>query len=100
MKEHPIYKEYFATDDGLAIGKKGFPLKRHDTKGKYQVKVGNHFVLLNRFVWECYFGKIPTDHIIYYKDEDYKNTKPNNLGIRTKSEHQKIVMKKRWSSKE
>jgi len=102
MKEHSIYASYWGSKDGKVFSTKrqdSKELKQHHTGSKLQVKLHNKLVTVHRFIWECFNGTIPADYVIYHKDNDYTNNRLDNLGMRTKSEHQKMVMKKRWSSK-
>ena len=102
MRKHPINDKYAATESGdiiSSVRKKEKQLKKLDFENRRKVNVGGKLVTTSRFIWECFNGIIPENYVIYHKDNNYLNDNINNLGIRTKSEHQSAVMHRRWNSK-
>lgn len=44
-------------------------------------------ILMHRYVWEFYNGKIPPKHGIHHKNNDRTDNRISNLELYTKSEH-------------
>lgn len=101
-RRHYIHTEYEADSDGFVISykKKNSKILKPVYTGKtYQIAINNRHTLLHKFIWECFNGEVPKNHVVYFKNGDNTDRRLDNLGMRTKSEHQKRVMEKRWSIK-
>ena len=64
--------------------------KRQDTNGKFYsyIKVANqNWQLLNRYLWEQNFGKIPPGMIVIFKDNNEDNFEISNLELISKKEN-------------
>ena len=64
--------------------------KRKDTNGKFYsyIKVANqNWQLLNRYLWEQNFGKIPPGMIVIFKDNNEDNFEISNLELISKKEN-------------
>ena len=64
--------------------------KRKDTNGKFYsyIKVANqNWQLLNRYLWEQNFGKIPPGMIVTFKDNNEDNFEISNLELISKKEN-------------
>ena len=97
MKEHPKFKGYYATDDGVIITPSQHTLKPLYINTTYKTMVGGKRISYNKFIKECHLGReLHKDEVVYPLDGNQENRKVTNLGIRSKSEHQREVMFKRW----
>jgi hypothetical protein len=97
---HYLYKDYEADSDGFVTSyKRQTPTKLQPifTGKTYQIGVNNRHYLLHKFIWECFNGEIPKDNVIYFINGDNTDRRLENLGMRTKSEHQRAVMTKWWT---
>lgn len=75
--------------------KKILPFQFFDNKkfclinqGYYRLSC-NDRILMHRYVWEYYNGKIPPKHDIHHINNDISDNRINNLELYTKSEHAK-----------
>jgi hypothetical protein len=97
---HPIHTNYEVYSEGYVISYKrpNYPkrLKPLKTSRNHQVNVDGKLYLMQRFIWEAFRGEIPKGHVIYFKDNDNTNFSLDNLGMRTKEEHQSISLINRW----
>lgn len=79
--------------------------RRDNLSYKYIRIKENKWILLNRYNWEKRYGKIPSSHIIGFKDCDTLNCEPDNLYCLSKAdnarrncntEKARESMKRRW----
>jgi len=97
MKEHPKHKGYYASDDGNIITPSNNTLKPLYINTQYKTIVNGKRISYNRFLKECEIGReLCKDEVVYPIDGDQENRRISNLDIRSKSEHQRLVMEKRW----
>jgi hypothetical protein len=64
--------------------------KRKDTNGKFYsyIKIAHsNWQLLNRYLWEQNFGKIPPGMIVIFKDNNEDNNEISNLELISKKEN-------------
>jgi hypothetical protein len=64
--------------------------KRQDTNGKFYsyIKIAHsNWQLLNRYLWEQNFGKIPPGMIVIFKDNNEDNFEISNLELISKKEN-------------
>jgi len=87
MKEHPKYKDYYATDDGDIISTKRKtptvmkPQKHHLGYKLYFLSInGKHTGITgHRFVAECFIPNPDNLSDVHHIDEDKQNNKVSNL---------------------
>ena len=99
-RRHHIFTDYEADSNGYVTsykGRKPVVLKPVFTGKTYQIGINNRHTLLHKFIWECFNGSVPDNHVIYFINGDKTDRRIENLGIRTKSEHQRAVMTKWWT---
>lgn len=96
LYEHPLYKDYACDKDGNVYSlKDGKPkkMKLGKDKGGYLqfnlYKDGKQVAhpRVNRFVWECIKGEIPTDYHVDHLDFNRSNNRIENLLARPASEN-------------
>jgi len=93
MEEHPIWRGYYAKEDGNIIGRRGSPLKPIEHHTGYNVlTVRNKDIQKqyrwHRFVYECFNGVIYSDKlVINHKDGDKKNNCLSNLELVTQKDN-------------
>lgn len=92
MKKHPYWSKYAATKNGSVFGSRGKKLTPiiHHT-GYVVYTVGGHGVRKqvrgHRFIWECFFGKIPEDKMINHINGDKTDNRLENLELVTCQEN-------------
>ena len=97
MNEHPIYKGFFATHGGDIYTPRLTVLRPVYVATTYKTLIKGKRYSYNKFLMECHLGRtLDIDEVVYPIDGDQTNRKFSNLGIRSKSEHQREVMHKRW----
>ena len=92
---HPFYNRYAASKDGQIFGKKHkIILKKILNKGNggylfffaYNEK-GRRFYSVSRFVYECFYGKIPKDKEVDHVDNNKVNNCIDNLQLLSRKEN-------------
>ena len=89
MKEHPIYKGYFGTEDGKiwSVKSQKFRKLQNTTDGHLFVEIHGATVLVHRFILECFIGMCPLNMEGRHKDGNGKNNNLYNLSWSTHSEN-------------
>ena len=89
-KKHPKYSDFAASSDGHS-----FNIDRNSYTniesicGHSKIRVGeyySHSMLLEHFIFECFFGVLPPDFFIIHKDDDHSNNKLDNLQLKHKDQ--------------
>lgn len=89
MKEHPIYKRYWATKNGRIWSDRSnrFLKPQLNSDGHLQVEIKGKSRLWHRFILECFVGFCPQGRETRHLDGNPKNNHINNLCWGTHSEN-------------
>src|SRR6266576_233147 len=72
------------------------------SNGRYY-QDGSHYAperLLHRVIWIEHFGPIPKGLCVHHKNHDWRDNKPSNLSLISKSEHSTHHLKARFENPE
>lgn len=97
LTEHPVYKDYYFTQDGRAFtvrelkpykNKNGYlRISISSTKDKSKNRPVRKLGLIARLMWETFGGTIPEGYEINHLDKNRKHNACSNLECVTKKEN-------------
>lgn len=98
MNEHPKYKGYYGTAGGDIYNKSFQYLIPQWVETTHKTKIGHKRIGWNKFLMECHLGReLDKKEVVVPKDGNPRNHKLSNLELKSKSQHQREVMYKRWA---